>query len=394
MDWIEGFLEYTEGRPSPYIFRLWSAISVVAAALERRCWLDTAQSRVYPNLFVLLVAPPGLGKSQAVAPAEELVAAAKKSHLAAHSITKAALVDALDRALTAKPMNGGKNLVEYHSLYVISGEFGVLIPAHDLGFLSVLNDIYDCPDRRREERRHMENPIDISFPQLNILAGSQPSYLASILPEEAWSMGFTSRLLMIYAGTTPKVKLFGEKFKTRDALKKKLVTELAAYHDLYGEFSVEPAAIAAIEAWAETGLAPIPSHTKLAHYLPRRILQILKLCMVACASRSRSLHITLGDFQRAQTWLLDAEATMPNIFREMSQKSDAAVIQDLHFFMWGEYNKTKKHLHESLLIHYLSSKVSSEKISKILEIAERANYIQRFGQNLYIPLPSNNQGVE
>ena len=65
-DWITNFMTFTEGLPTPEIFRLWSGISTIAATLERRVWVATGRGVIYPNLFVVLVAPPAVGKSVAI----------------------------------------------------------------------------------------------------------------------------------------------------------------------------------------------------------------------------------------------------------------------------------------------------------------------------------------
>ena len=107
------------------------------------------------------------------------------------------------------------------------------------------------------------------------------------------------------------------------------------------------------------------------------------------------MRVTLEDVTRAKDWLLGAEQVMPDIFREMSGKSDLLVLQELHFFMWQAYAKNKKPLHEGMLIHFLTGKVPSEKINRILEIAERSNMMTRHaGTKTYTPTPKNTHGQE
>ena len=99
--------------------------------------------------------------------------------------------------------------------------------------------------------------------------------------------------------------------------------------------------------------------------------------------------------QRALGWLLHAEKLMPDIFRHMVGKSDSQTIQELHFFLFREYAKNKKPLHESVIFHFLSQHAPSDKIPKIIEIAERSNIIVRVaGSPFYTPKPKNEHGVE
>lgn len=392
-DWIESWLEWTNGIPSPDIFRLWCGIACIAGALERRVWVETGGGRIYPNLYTLLVGRPGVGKSQAITRVHEAWMEIKEFFVAADNMTKPGLIDNLAAAKRVILL-GPTNMVEFHSLLVASSEFGVLVPAHDLEFLNTLNHIYDNPKSYRETRRYMGNKqIDIINPQLNILAGSQPTYLASLLPEEAWGMGFTSRLILIYSNQILQQELF-DVFAVTDEKKKPVIDGLVRCSKLLGAMEFDNEAKDAIIRWRNAGLPPVPEHSKLENYNSRRILHTFKLCMVSAASKGRST-IYLADFQRAQDWLLQAESLMPDVFRDMVLRSDTQIIQELHMFVWQIYSREKKEVHVSRLINFLSGRTPSEKVMRILEVSEKAGYITRMaGEETYRPRPKNQTGVE
>jgi len=394
MDWIDRYMEYTDGIPSPPIFRLLSGISALAGSLDRRVWISTSRSVLFPNLFVLLVAPPAVGKSQAISNVSELWYATKKFHISPDNVTKASLIDALAAADGKRVIPTG--LLEYHSLLTASSEFGVLVPAHDLEFLSVLNHIYDNPRTYRENRRSLNKNIEIVNPQLNIIAGTQPGFLASLLPEEAWSMGFTSRIIMVYSAVPPIVSLF-QKQEPRDYMFKELTERLKLFSDLMGEAQWEQAAQDELERWAREGCPPVPQHSKLQHYTGRRILHCLKLSLISAISRTGELRITLWDVNRARDWLLHAEQLMPDIFRDMSLKSDSQVIQELHFFLWQIWMKSKKPIHEGRAIHFLQQRLPAEKIERVLAIAVKSQILIRKDTAVgpaYEPRPSHEHGAE
>lgn len=208
-------------------------------------------------------------------------------------------------------------------------------------------------------------------------------------------MGFTSRIIMIYGSSAPKVSLFSEQ-EPRHKLHAELASRLTKCASLYGRFRWEPEAAKFIEDWASQGLPPVPEHSKLAHYNGRRALHTIKLSMIAAIARANELVIRLEDVQRAQDWLLGAEQLMPDVFREMVARSDNQVIQELHFMMWNQWIKSgKKPIHEAQLISFLSNRVPSEKVIRVLEIAERSNVISRdAGGKLYVPKPRLEHGVE
>lgn len=393
-------MELTDGKPTPEIFRLWAGISAIAGALERRVWVDTAQSIVYPNLYILLVGPPASGKTQAIDPVADLWLSAKRFHTAPNSITSASLIDALaeaDRKIIVPPPD---MLIEYHALQVPASELGVLVNKHDMEFLSNLNYIYDNPKTYRQKRRHQNGgkELQIVHPMLNILAGTQPGFLASLLPDEAWHMGTMSRMIMIYAHQSPHRELFGA-LPPKGPIYDSLLKAMNVMADLRGQFQWEPQVAMEFEHWFKAKLPPIPTHSKLTYYSGRRVLHMLKLCMVAAISRSRlELVIRLADFERARDWMLSAEKFMPDIFRDMYGKSDHQLIEDLHLFLWGLWIKGgKKSLHESVLYSYLQLRCPVDKIPRIIEAALRADVLVREAGSIpmYYPKPKRNDyGVE
>lgn len=388
MDWINSFMEYTDGITSPRLFRLWSAISAVAGAMERRCFANTSRGSVYPNMFVLLVGPPGTGKTESLKHIEELWYSVGKFHVSPNNMTKAAMIDSLLEAHRNIILESGKKMLDYHSLLIPSSEFGVLVPAHDLEFLSLLNHLYDNPKVHREKRRHFNSGKDTEIinPQINIIAGTQPGFLAHLLPEEAWSMGFTSRIIMVYCAYAPVVPLFGDD-DLREGLYKKLKTELIEISDLIGQFSWDEKAADLLSKWHQAGMAPVPEHPKLVHYNPRRILHIIKLSMVSSTSSRRDLIIKPEDVNRARDWLLEAEDLMPDIFKDMVHKSDENIILELHMALTKIYAKDKISIPAAKIYHLLQAKLPSERIAKVVEIAERSGVLARIAGNQVSYMP-------
>lgn len=389
-DWIESFLAFTSRINSPEIFRTWCAISALAGALQRRVWLSSQQGVLYPNLYVLLVAPPAVGKTEAIRRVADIWRATENLHVAPDAVSRASLVDVLARSNVKlnvlNPRTGRHDFKVYHGLNVAADEFGVLCPAHDTDFLSHLTALFDNRSVFQEEKRHRKgDPIDIKDPTLNILAGVQPGFLAELLPEQAWSMGFTSRLLMIYAGVGVRQELvFGLSSRENQAslaeytrYQTALQKDLLSITQLYGEFDFEPEAAAALRTWYDRNLEPIPTHSRLVHYCGRRLMTCFKLSMISSISHRSDLIIGLDDFQRAQDWILDAERRMPDIFRDMAGRGDKQIMDDLHDFLWRIFARTKEGIHESRVITFLSGKVPSEKIVRIIDLCERARLIER-----------------
>ena len=64
---------YMDGFISPDSFIDWGFYYLISAALQRRVWLGPDHSRLYSNMYVILVADPGIGKGLVVKQIAELV---------------------------------------------------------------------------------------------------------------------------------------------------------------------------------------------------------------------------------------------------------------------------------------------------------------------------------
>src|ERR1700733_3200471 len=95
--WIDAFVKQTENLHAPRIFRVWTAISTIAATLEQKVWIRTSRPQ-YPNLYTFIIAHPGVGKSRTIAEGRHLVLGLPEFHLAPVSLTFAALIDSLESA--------------------------------------------------------------------------------------------------------------------------------------------------------------------------------------------------------------------------------------------------------------------------------------------------------
>lgn len=394
-DWIEKYLAATANIASPEVFRLWAAIGAVAGALEHRCWVETnIAPATYPNLYIMLVAPPAIGKTQAINPAINILTQCTELYIAPSSMTKAAVIDTLRDARRILTLPGNTEILEYHSLQILVGELGVFVNSHDLEFLALVNDIFDNPPVFRERRRHVNGgrEIQIVNPQLNIVCGAQPALLSSILPEEAWGLGTTARFIMVFSEDKVRPELFGESSApARKVSYKELAAHMQLWSSLYGVFKWEDGAAAAMRKYyreSDSGPLPVPESPKLLHYNGRRIQFLIKLAMISAVSRTSDLLIAEYDVERARFWLLTAEHSMPGIFSSMSLKTDSQLIEEMHIWAWKEYRAKKlAPMHESLLVEFLSHRVYAERIPKVIEIAKKSHLLEDLGGGMFKPAP-------
>lgn len=376
-DWITDFVELTKHVNSPELFKKWAAISILSGALERKVWVRTRGSNLYPNLYILIVAPPGIGKTEVTWRIRAMWKSLSEHHVAPSSITKASLIDCLNDAKrgVTRPTEVPA-AVMFNSLLIASNELGVLLPSYDYEFMNVLTDLYDCKNYE-ERRRTRDINIEIKAPHVTMVAACTPSYLTAVMPEGAWDQGFAARLILIYSAEQEKRSLFTDEAEDEaryDALK----ASLKKIGNLYGKMVFTPEAATAIDNWYMNNCAPVPDYPKLIHYNTRRIVHALKLSIIAAVSETCALRIELHHVQRAIDWLIEAELFMPDIFKEMSGTSHSQLIEETWYFIFTTYNKEgKKAVPKARVINFLQQRTPAHNVARVLEVMEAAAVIKK-----------------
>lgn len=375
-NWIDAFVNHTNILPSPELFRKWAGIATVAAAMERKVWVKTYNTHLYPNLYTLLVAPPGIGKTVLTSYVQDLYGTLEKHHLAPSALSRASLVDALHDATRneVRPQET-PSVITFNSMFIAINELSTIMPGYDNDFMGTLTDIYD--GKRYGERKRGK---DINFimlaPQLNMLAATSPSYLNELMPLGAWDQGFISRVILIYSGETLFRDPFAETLQGENP-HKDLVHDLKIIGALYGRMTFEEEAAKVLTEWARQGGPPKPDHPRLIHYSTRRTAHLLKLCQIASVARNDELKVTMDDYQTALNWLIEAEVYMPDIFKSMAVGGDARAIEDCWYYTYHLYLKEKKPINESRIINFLQQKVPAHSVMRVLDIMVRSKLFDK-----------------
>ncbi len=374
MNWIDRFLDYHSDVSSPELFKLWGAISLVSAAMERKTWMTNSLGTLYPNLYVFLVSPPGVGKTVVTSKAWHLISALDQHKVASPSVTRATIVQELDKA--KRFFQHAKGTIQFNCLYICVDEFGVMFPEWDSGLMNKLTHMFDG-HQYGEERRNEKHSVSIPRPLYNMLVGGTPGYMASLIPEVAWDQGFMSRCLMVYSSEVIRQSLFRPTKAADPVETKALIAGLRAIGNLYGEFKFTSRAAELMDAFYLSGHEETkPLHPRLQHYGTRRPAHLLKLCMVASAADNAELVIDEKHFLTAFQWLTDAETTMPQIFKAMQSGGDLQIIEEAWYHLYEQMTKRRTDgIPEAELFAFLTARVPSEKIKWIIQVMESSNLL-------------------
>lgn len=396
--WIQSFCEWTEPTYTPLLFRKWAAISTIAGAIERKIWTRTRGSDLYPNLYILLVSKPGIGKGLTIERVNQLWRKLEGYHVAPASMTNASFMDALDDAKRkiVRPTEVPP-YVEFNSLLAAVQEFSDFVPTYDPALMSKLQSVYDGYETS-EKRRGKQIDIKIPSPYFNFLAGTTPGFLNLFMVPGAWDQGFASRTILIYSHESSQIDIFAEKDFGVD-LFKELSHDLSVIGSLYGKLSWSKEAAATIQRWNDEGRTPLPNHRRLEHYNTRRLAHVIKLSIIASIERGKSFVIEQEDFLRALDWLLEAESYMPGIFQAMSSGGDSAIIDEAYQMALQRSANGTKAVVEHHFYKFLKDRMPVYAIQKTIETMVKANMLRVVeykgaGLTTYLPVVRTDQTLQ
>lgn len=372
------------------MFRMWTAIHAVGAAAERRIWTPLGINRLYPNLFVFLVGPPGVGKTQAINPMSTLLRKSGATLLAPNDITKQGLLDCLSESSRSGVFDGKP--FDFHYSTVIVRELANFMSKYDLELAGILTDLYDCPAANEEKKRsHLKGKM-LPFPGINLLVGTATENLGATIAPEMWGSGLMARVILVY---NAEIIVPPDLFKVSEqdeARAQSIIASLSEIGKMAGPMTWLAPARAMIQTLAENRNQDAPLHNRLAHYTTRRWMHVAKLGMVASLSRG-SMTVTPEDFDRAYGWLTDCEAFMPEVFKDMVQHQDGQIYHDMrHHFFALHLGAGGKSIPAAMIYEWMSKRVPSYAIERMIAVAESADFLRRVAgtgvngtEALYIP---------
>jgi hypothetical protein len=226
--------------------------------------------------------------------------------------------------------------IKFHcAVTAFSEELSVFLGQGDIAYLSNLTDWYDSKDDWEYETIS-RGKDSLQGLCLNLMGGTAPDWIQSMIPHEALGGGFTSRIIFIVEEAKKKLVPEYTISPEEEALAEVLQRDLERISQLAGEMKFDEEGKALYINWyieQDTALSagrPVISDPRFAGYCERRATHIQKLMMICSASRGDDLTITAADYHKALALLTEAEMNMPKTFgglgkSRISFESDAII---------------------------------------------------------------------
>jgi len=314
-NWIKAYLKYVEETEPPTLFHTWCAVSAIAAALQRKCYVNWQKKTTwYPNFYIVLTAPPGKARKGTSMSIAKSFLRDLGIPLASEATTREALIQEIAE-LSQTDVSESGEMQPHCSITIFSDEFNVFLGHGRQEFMTALTDWFDCP-QNWQYRTKSQGTDSISGMWVNLLAATTPDALQSALPDEAIGGGFTSRIIFVFEEEKRKAVPFPWETKEEAELYKTLLEDLEQIHTMMGQFKVTDSFNDVWGPWYKFELEQNPpiDHRLFQGYNSRRQVHTMKLAMVLSAAMSNDMLLEGKHLKMADELLTKTEAKMPRVF--------------------------------------------------------------------------------
>lgn len=324
-DFFSEYLAYASGNEVPTVFHRWSAIGIVAAILERNIYVPFSDTKIYPNIYLMLMGVSGTRKSTAINMATRILALAGYKTFAAEKTSKEKFLADLarqneavedDDAALFGPVNGAVT-----PILIAADEANDFFGIGNLEFLSMLGSLWANPDKYENKTKTVKSDW-ISNPTITILSGNTPTNFSLAFPASIIGQGFFSRLLLIHGEPThrkirrPKIPTNEEKAYVAGILQ-------AIKSNCIGMYEYTSSAHNLLDA-IYADYSP-PNDPRFESYGSRRLQHLEKLCLIISAGKLDK-EITESSVLQANTYLTYVESLMPKALGEFGKAKNSDIV--------------------------------------------------------------------
>lgn len=294
---LEHYRRYTQGNETPEMVHIMLGLATLAGAAGKRYWLDRGFFNVYLNLYILIVAPPGIiSKSSSMDLGKDML---KDIGATVYdgAITKAKLVEDMVEAIETCECKDG-TCFNHCSVTFMSDEFNMLLASGGTDIVRFLTEIYST-NSSYKDRTKGQGQYEIPYPALTLVGNLVPEWFGKNLANDASSTGLLARFVPIYEDTTRG------KYSRPILEKEQLEHRSRALEILFnifngsGEMKMTKAAEKMYDEWYNRQKIEDTEQVRIAEYLARKIkTHSLKLSALMALGDMRTEVETI-DVERA-----------------------------------------------------------------------------------------------
>lgn len=328
-NWLEAYMEYTSDQETVDKIHRWVGLQVIAAALERKVWMDRGHYELIPNLYVFIVGKSGLvKKSTSTGIGVKFLRELGSVNIMSDRLTAASFIEQLESS--GKKFDYKKTIRSHSPIFAYASEMKVLLEEVYGSTVGLMTTLYD-PLPVWNYKSKKDGDQKIYGPCINILACTTPTWLTQHIPVSEMEGGFASRIVFVVENGPPR--RFIAHPKSTDYKREmyiRLLEDLRHIHELIGEVTERKDAYDWYEVWYKkhmTSIVERADDARFSGYYARKPDLVIKVATLYSIAESDNLIIDIKHFEKALADLDELEETMLSAFGHQGKNVHA---QELH----------------------------------------------------------------
>ena len=374
-NWLTFWEEYMSDTESPVEYNTWCGISALSASLKRNIWIQRPHFRIYPNIFLILVGPPGVGKGTAINPQLEVFDETKLVNVMSDRITAEKVVERLSDGFGSGVKNiGGKIAIAPDRTCVIAATELPLYLNSSVWTMELMCDLWDNKPGGTSYSTKTKSSFAAKDTCVSLVGGCVPDYIRKLNREAMTAItgGFTSRCIFVFASEKSQLLAWPTVNGHAGKLKADLINDLQHIGGLAGEVSFTPIAR---QMWENHYLGspkadPFESEV-LANFKSRTMAHVFKTAMALAVAEGDTLVINENHLRNAIGLINNVKKNMDIIFGAVGE-SNLAAAQD-RVLRFVDY---KGIVSRSEILKTNRRHITDEDLTRVLSILETVGLIK------------------
>lgn len=341
---------------APDRFFTWASFAMLGAAMKRRFYYKSGTYTIYPNQFIILVSPPGIGKGTAINAIQDITdRVGPVLNVVKDRVTAPKIIQRIADGWNLPPSFVGQQLAvgkKEHACLILSTELSMLVTASD----NMLDFLCEGWDRHRYDYDTKNSGSSfITDMCLSLLGATVPDFIQNIDKNRAMSIrgGFTSRCLFIFEDSPSRTLLHPPPIDVASPEVQALENDLRHITQLPGgEYKSTPQARNVYDRFILAEKSTLKDDTDAVQYFKSRMeAHILKLAMVLSASRHDRLLIEERDMMEAICHIKIVLTNIERVFRGSGDSDIAVAASHVHNYVERKGAVSKRDILRHLYRH-------------------------------------------
>lgn len=304
MEWLDEVLDKTKESECPRSFILWSALYVISSIVKKNVHIKRPRIYdLYPNLYVLVIAPSGMRKQFSIDMAAELLSMVGITRVIGGRNSIQSILQELSKPCQLE----GGTLVKNAEGALLSGEFSNLViddPA-SLTILTQLHDTYSPTLKEWKNSLKGAGKETLKNVYLTMFGATNPKHFKDRIAEKDVEGGFIARTICVYENKQARINAavdYGDDIEELSIDYKSLIPRLMEISNIKGRFVYSREAGKFYEDWYNGFCEHLPEDKT--GFANRVADHATKVAMLISLSRKDELILGLEEMQYALSIVL------------------------------------------------------------------------------------------